>query len=140
MAGYTVICVIIVGGPKFPVRCGVVSLLYILVDLLDVDHQLIFIISLVITYTPRCIGWNYHFIGVSFQIRCLGMKVYLMLRIIKPRENRRKSFKKLHYCECDGHHNRFVLLLVVLVISDHQPSRLCPCSLKISHLLSQFYL
>ena len=49
MAGYTVICVIVVFGPKFPVRCGVVSLLYILVDLLDLDHLLLFIISLAIT-------------------------------------------------------------------------------------------
>ena len=61
MAGYTVICVIVVFGPKFPVRYGVVSLLYILVDLLDLDHLLLFIISLAITYTPCCIGWNYHF-------------------------------------------------------------------------------
>ena len=63
MAGYTVICVIVVIGPKFPVRCGVVSLLYIFVDLLDLDHLLQFIISLAITYTPRCIRVELSFLS-----------------------------------------------------------------------------
>ena len=114
MAGYTVICVIVVVGPKFPVRCRLVSLLYIL---LDPDHLLRFRIPLAIYYLYSSLYQGGIIISLidSFSDPLSGNYSPFNAPHNQTQREQKKEFKtNIHSCECDGHHNHFFLFILFL--------------------------